>query len=116
MTGDDHRPAFFAELGNGEIEDVVQCIQDTLNRATSGNVNDGIGVLPEDVAGNDYVGPAEKHDGVSIGRCVRSVKQHNTFAVNEVAKLHLLEAVGIGGQHAWWRGLFAGLRVAQSGK
>ena len=55
----------------------------------------------------------KKVDSAAAGHLV---KQHDTFAVNEVAELHLFQAVGIGGQHARRGRLFARLRIAQPGQ
>ena len=58
-------------LGNGQVENVVQALENTLDATALLDVNDGITDGRKDVAGADDLGVTEKYDAVAVRVCLR---------------------------------------------
>src|SRR6058998_4050464 len=85
MSGNDHGSAFCSELGNGQIQNPVEPVDDALNVSTSLDVNDRIAIGSENVAGRDHVVAPEVNEtiAVRVGRWL--MQNENALAVEEVA-------------------------------
>ena len=95
MTGNDPRAALGPVLGYGQIENVVQSIDNALNTAALLQINDRIAGGGHKLAGADDFGVAEIHDAVAIAVRRGLVIDDNGFAVEVRSEFEELAVVGI---------------------
>ena len=92
----DPRAALAAVLGNGEIENLIQAVDDALNAAALLDVDDGIADGRKEVAGADHFGVTEEHDAVAVRVRRRRVIDDHRFTVEVFRQLVELVEIRVG--------------------
>src|SRR4029434_4741297 len=98
---DDARAAHRVELGDGDVDDAVERVDDALQRATSGAIDDGLSVQHDYVAGGDDIRRAEEDDQITV-RVSRGLVDHlDRLAGDEERLLRSTERISgqYGGRH-----------------
>src|SRR6267378_4080631 len=70
MTRNDVRSPFFFMFGNGNFQNSIQSVDRALDSAPFVDVDPGVAVQVENVAGYDHVRVAEEHQAIAVGRGV----------------------------------------------
>src|SRR3989304_4128804 len=99
MTGNDISAALTLVLGYGQVEELVQSIDRTLEGASAFGVDTRISVDRENVTGADHIGVTEIDDGVTIRMRRRNVNQFNPLTVKESIPLVFRRVVRPAGLH-----------------
>ncbi len=81
MSRDDQRAVFLQIRGNGDVDDLVQGSDDTLDVPAMRQIDDRIAVRDEQVTRADHVRLAEEHHRVTVGVRIRNVDDLHAFVV-----------------------------------
>ena len=96
VAGHNHRPALFVEVGDRELEDVVDACEQSLDAAAARKVNHRVAVGCKHITRADDVAAPEEHHRVAVGVSSLDVQQLHRLAVHE--QVLLLDEVGVGRQ------------------
>ena len=84
-------PPFHHVLDHRDVENPVERIDDALNAAAAGEVDDGILRHVEEITGNHHIRAAEVDDAVAVGVRGFGMRHDDAFAVDEVELLLVAE-------------------------
>ena len=101
VAGDDVCAAFFVGAGNHEVEQAIERVDFAVDRTAFREIDHGVAIGSEDVAGADDVGAAEEDQAVAVG--VRGVRvlEDDGFVVEERP---FVGVIGVGGPEFLRRG------------
>src|SRR5687767_101458 len=100
MAGNDHCSALRSRLGNGQIQDLIQRIDDALQASAFCSVERWIGSGCENVSRRDHIGVPEVDNAVAVRDCRFRMENLNTLSINELAEFIQRLVVNL----AWKRG------------
>src|SRR5262249_24414007 len=94
VARNDQCSALGAELRYGDLQDLVQAIEDAINAAALFEVDHRIACRRQDVSGADHVGVSEENHGVAVCVGGRRMKYLDAFAIEELAEFVGRSSIG----------------------
>src|SRR6188474_1016815 len=96
MTGNNPRAALRSALGNSDIQNVIESLDNTVDGAASCDIDLGITDSRQNLTGIDHFRVPEEDDAVAVAVCVRLMIGNDRFAVEPLAQFEKFAVVRIG--------------------
>src|SRR5437867_6969466 len=83
VSGNDQSASLLTVNRYDQVNNLVQPVNDALNAAARGQVDDGVAGCRENIAGTDHIRAAEENNGVAIGMRGRQMENFDALAVKK---------------------------------